>query len=252
MTKSLKIAFGDFLTPKFLLLSTLPLFFTTLILGIVFYFSGGEVLKLLDSAITSGDFEILRDYPVLQKILSFWLIKWLFSAIFYTLGAILTIFLSLLITLIVIGFLTPIATNWVNSKHYNLPIAVRAKFGYCARLMIREFGVFLLISLAISPLIFVPFVGFLAINIPLFYLYFKFMLIDVASNCLEMDEFEQEIKKCGGKEFILGALLCYLLCLIPFVGVFMQLFFVIFLAHILLAKKAAKFASCAPIIRPLE
>ncbi|HDX8147265.1 TPA: hypothetical protein RQJ23_001760, partial [Campylobacter fetus] len=92
------------------------------------------------------------------------------------------------------------------------------------------------ILLICTPFLFVPFLNLFIINLPFFYLFYKFMLIDVASNCMDKTMFEITMIKGAGLGFALSAILFYLLCLIPFIGLFFQLFFVMFFTHLLFKK----------------
>ena len=67
------------------------------------------------------------------------------------------------------------------------------------------------------------------------------MLIDIASNTSDSLIFEIDMQKGGGVKFFSASVLFYILTLVPFVGLFLQIFFVIFLSHILLEKNSRGF-----------
>ena len=89
-------------------------------------------------------------------------------------------------------------------------------------------------------LLFVPVINLFIINVPFFYIYYKLVLIDVASNALSAKSFERSYKMGGGYKFALSAFIFYLLCLIPLVGLFFQLFFIIFLTHVVLIDESTR------------
>ena len=233
MIKLFKLSFRDFWTKKFILWAILPILLPLIALFSLLYFGGAELLNSLEIWLESGDISLLNNYPFLQKIVSFPLTKWLFSAIFYVASTFLILILAVVFATITVGFITPIITHEINHRHYNKIIQNEPNFWLITKKMLKEIGIFLLIFLAVSPLFFLPLLNLIAINIPLFYIYYKFMLIDVASNTLDEQNFLKTYKKGGGGTFFITTLFFYILCLVPFVGLLGQIYFVICLSHII-------------------
>lgn len=233
MGKIFDISIKDFLTKKFILLSLLPLLGAVLVLGILAFFGGKEGFENLQIAIANGDFTILQNYPIISKILNYSITKWIIGAFFYIAGTFLVLIFSVIIAVIIAGFLTPVVTKEINLRHYNLERQNEVSFLKVVKLMATSLLKFIAIFLICLVFYFVPILNLFVINIPFFYLFYKFLLIDVASNSLNKERFEKIYKKGGGYKFMLSCFLFYLLCLIPLVGLFLQLFFVIFLSHIL-------------------
>lgn len=126
MIRNFKLALDDFLTPKFLLLSTLPLVLSIIFLSAIMIFGGREIYEALSVGASSGDFGFLDEekFPLIAKILSFGATKWVISALFYVAGSFLVLILSVFIALIVAGFLTPVVANEIKRRHYrNLEIS---------------------------------------------------------------------------------------------------------------------------------
>ncbi|MSN96158.1 hypothetical protein F1B92_02930 [Campylobacter sp. FMV-PI01] len=236
MIKIFQLSIKDFLTKKFLILSFLPFFCAILILSAFMIFGGNEIFDALNQGAKTGDFNFLNEdkYPFLAKILTYKITRWIISAIFYTLASFLVVIFSVIMAAIIAGFLTPIISKDVNLKYYNIKIKNQPKFARILRLMIKEILIFLLLFLLSLPFLFIPIINIFVLNIPFFYLYHKFMLLDVASNTLEEYRFEILYKKSGGYMFIFACLIFYIVSLVPFLGVFLQIFFVINLSHILL------------------
>ena len=233
MGKVFDISLKDFLTKKFILLSLLPLLGAVLVLGILAFFGGKEGFETLQSAIANGDFTLLQNYPIISKILSYGVTKWIIGAFFYIAGTFLVLIFSVVIAVIIAGFLTPVVTKEINSRHYNLAKQNEVSFLKVIKLMATSLLKFIAIFLICLVFYFVPILNLFVINVPFFYLFYKFLLIDVASNSLNSDRFDKIYRQGGGYKFMFSCFLFYLLCLIPLVGLFLQLFFVIFLSHIL-------------------
>ncbi|WP_228568545.1 EI24 domain-containing protein [Campylobacter sputorum] len=238
MIKIFQISLREFLTKKFILLSTLPLIVSVLILGGFLIFGGIEFFSMLNDGAKSGDFSFIDEaqYPLLTSILAFALTKWLIIAIFYMIGVFFVVIISVVIALIVAGFLTPIVTNHLNQKYYHYHRFEEISFLKSLKLMmivLLKVCLFLLISI---PFLFIPLINLIVVNIPFFYLYYKFMLLDVGSNALNKNDFEILWLRDGGNDFKLSCLVFYIVSLVPFLGLFLQLFFVIFLSNLIYKK----------------
>lgn len=216
----------DFFTKKFILLSILPAIFSVIIFGFLVFFGGSELyLNLIENP------EILASKEsFFGKFLSYDFAKFLIILLISTAGFFLVLVLSFLSATLISGFLTPVVTRFVNQKYYNKNIENLPNFALVMKLLVVTFFKFILIFVAILPFLLIPFVNLVILNIPFFYLYYKFMLIDVASNTLNLPQFHSFIKESGNFKFY--CFLFYCLSLIPLFGLFFQLFFVMFLSHI--------------------
>lgn len=233
------VSLKDFLTKKFIILSLLPLLVSLLVFGGFIIFGGNELFSILSEGAKSGDYSFLNEaeYPLVTKILTYAITKWIIGALFYVAGTFLVLMLSVFTALLVAGFLTPIVTKDINLKYYNIERSSEVSFLRVTKLMGFDLLKFIGILLLCLPFLFVPLVNLFVINIPFFYLYYKFILVDVASNALNASQFEYTYKKGGGYSFIFACLGFYILCLVPLVGLLLQLFFVIYLTHILYIKE---------------
>lgn len=124
----LRLSIKDLFTPKFIALSILPLVFSALIIAAIAMFGGRELYEALNAAIP-GEAGALAEYPMLAKILSLGIAKWLIGAIFYAVGAYLVVMLSVFCALAVAGFLTPMIAREINRRHYRVDEAQLANVG---------------------------------------------------------------------------------------------------------------------------
>lgn len=232
----------DFLTPKFIALSVLPLVCSVALFGWVVFFGGSELMDALKAGAASGDFAFLdeQSFPFIATLLSFSVTKWIIAAIFYTLGAFLAMFLSVFVALIIAGFLTPVVAKEINARHYKISIKdeipLTRVLGLSAQVVLKFLGIFLVCL----PLIaFVPFVNLLVLNVPFFYLYYRLLLVDVGSSTLNTPKFELAWLEGGGRRFMFACAGFYLISLVPLLGLLFQLFFIIFLSHLMFQKYMA-------------
>ncbi|OUT12171.1 hypothetical protein B9N63_08435 [Campylobacter concisus] len=242
MINLLRLGFKDFFTAKFIALSILPLCLSIICLAWLSIWGGGEIFDVLSEGARSGNYSFIDTNSTLSsyaiRILSFSATKWIVSILFYVLSTFLTIIISIIIALIVAGFLTPVVTKEINKRHYNYVLKSEVSTARVLKVMTVEIMKFLGILLICLPLLFVPFVNFFIINVPFFYIYCKLLLIDIGSNTLDSDKFELALLEGGGIKFIAFTLLFYLISLVPLVGLFFQLYFVIVLSHLFFEKEA--------------
>ena len=242
MINLLRLGFKDFFTAKFIVLSILPLCLSIFSLAWLTIWGGGEIFDLLSDSAKNENFTFLEANSALSfiaiKILSFSATKWIVSILFYILSTFLTIIVSIVIALVVAGFLTPVVTKEINKRHYNYVLKSEASTARVLKVMMIEIMKFLGILLVCLPLLFVPFVNFFIINVPFFYIYYKLLLIDIGSNTLDSDKFELALLEGGGIKFVAFTFLFYLISLVPLVGLFFQLYFVIVLSHLFYQREA--------------
>lgn len=242
MINLLRLSFKDFFIAKFITLSILPLFLSICSLTWLTIWGGGEIFDLLSDSAKNENFAFLEPNSTLSfiaiKILSFSATKWIVSILFYILSTFLTIIVSIVIALVVAGFLTPVVAKEINKRHYNYVLKNEVSTARVLKVMMVEIMKFLGILLVCLPLLLVPFVNFFIINVPFFYIYYKLLLIDVGSNTLDSDKFELALLEGGGIKFIAFTLLFYLISLVPLVGLFFQLYFVIVLSHLFFEREA--------------
>ncbi len=233
LSKSLK----DFFSIKFLLLSTLPFLISFLIFGSFFLYSGSEFINFLNTTTSGGNFANINPvvHPVVNYILTLTFVKWAIITFFYLFGTFLMLLISIIIAVIVIGFFTPYIVKTIRNKYYPKFITSEISFGKVLWLYLKIVGVFLFLILVAIPLLIVPGVNFFIFNIPFYYLFHNLLMIDIGSNI----ENEKRFFLITGKEkksFVTATIVCYVLSLIPVLGLFLQLFFVIYLTHLFFEK----------------
>ncbi len=233
LSKSLK----DFFSLRFLLLSTLPFLVSFFIFGAIFLHEGSEFINFLNSTASSGNFAGTDPniHPIINYILAIAFVKWAIVTFFYLFGTFLILLASIIIAVIVIGFFTPYIVNIIQKEHY--PRYTRGEINFIKVIWIylKTILIFFFLILVCIPLLLVPGVNLFVFNIPFYYLFHNILLTDIGSNIENYERFKKIIKK--EKNSFLGATLtCYILSLIPVLGLFLQVFFVIYLTHLFFEK----------------
>ncbi len=234
VTQTLKKGFSDFNTPWFLGLALVPFVVIAVLFAYAWFGFGGDLFTQAQAALDAGRVPFLdaEQHPWLTAILTFSLFKWLFTLFFYLVGIVAVVLLSVLIAAIVIGFFTPVIVRKIQKKHYPDFRFTNEDFTFLSSLWlyIKPAIGFLMLGLIALPLLFVPALNFVAINFPFYYLFHNYMLLDVGSNIVSKKEYLALLKKYRLHFRTLTATL-YGISLIPFLGVFLQVYYVIVLAH---------------------
>ncbi|MDR0762017.1 MAG: EI24 domain-containing protein [Campylobacteraceae bacterium] len=226
-TEILSKTIKDFFSKKFLMLSFAPLFTALIVLFCLMLLGANEALHILKTA-AEGDIGV--NFPVLAKILSFAVTHYILTALIYLFGIFLVLVFSVIIGVLTLGFLTPIVVKTLHRKYYSQyqlqPVGV-SKTLAVTLFIILKFLLFLLLTI---PLMFIPIINVFAFNAVLFYLFYKLLVFDVASNITDEKEIGELLERIRPK-LILICFIFYLLALIPLAGLFLQLFFAIYLTH---------------------
>ena len=230
LSKSLK----DFLSPKFLTLSFAPLFVALIVLSILMFLGVNEVIMMIKTASASGDFSFVDEasYPILTKILSFAVVHWMLTALFYVFGIFLVVVFSIVIAVLTLGFLTPHIVKTLHKQYYShisLPKDTLSVFK-TVLITIFVFVKFILLLIICIPFMFIPIFNIIAFNAPFYYLFHKLIIFDVASNIFSASTYNKALKPYTW-QILLITLCFFILALIPIIGLFLQLFFVIYLTH---------------------
>jgi len=229
-SKSLK----DFLTLRFLLLSTFPFLVSFLVFGAIFLYSGSQFLDFLNSGGAFADVDPAV-HPIINYLLTIAFVKWVIVTFFYLFGTFFILLISVIIAVIVIGFFTPYIVKTIQEEHYPKFIRSEIPFSKVIWMYLKTAGIFIFLILVCIPLLIIPGVNLFIFNVPFYYLFHNILLIDVGSNIEDYDRF-QYITNKEKKDFITVTLVCYILSLIPFFGLFLQVFFVIYLTHLFFEK----------------
>lgn len=231
--KALKLGKDDFLSKKVLALSLAPFIISSisflLLLGYFANSGQSSISKWLLSFnfITSSAFLS----GVVENILNY-----VFLTAFYVIGVFFALTVSMAVAGVVAGFFTPVISGDINAKYYQK--AISKSVGNFAlvkiyALTLLKFG---LLFLCCVGLFFVPVLNLVAFNIAFFYLFYKFMYIDVCSTCADESEFYALMHIGSTFGFKITAFIFYLLCLLPFVGLFLQLYFVSVFSHLIFTR----------------
>jgi len=242
-------ALSDFFTTKFLTLTAAPFIITILISSISLYYFAGQFFDMLnvaaqiaanpDAAQAQSEMaQFAKEHPILAAITGTFLFKAIAGTILFVIGGGFALLASVILSVIIIGFFTPYIVAEVQKRHYptierkaTVPMTDYIVF------MLKKFGLFILFLFISLPFYFIPVINIVAVNVPFYFLFHSLLTRDVAGEILDKDEMKRLFKRAKWR-IAATTFILYLLSLIPLVGVFGQVFFVITLSHQLFQETA--------------
>ncbi len=235
----------DFLTPKMLKFSLLPIIVTIVLMYILFFVLAGigaeQIAQVhieaeqttmqngvphtesLDAYLEGTDF--------MQFLMSYAATAWIATFLIYAIGGFLTLYASIFIAILVIGFLTPYVLKELQQRHYQ-DVELKGYSNFVTALLstLKWASVMLLLFILLIPFYFIPLLNIIAFNLPLYYFFHKMLNYDISTNMNTKDE-ALEIAFKNKNRLRVKTLLLYLISLVPFVVFFTTVFFVIYLGH---------------------
>ncbi len=244
-TNVLSLSIKDLFTSKMLKYSVLPFIFSMIIMYVLFFVVAGFGLEQLGSmdvqtsqtTIENGiphtdSFEAtLEGTALIQFLMSSAITSWIATFLVYTIGTFLTLYFSIFVALIVIGFMTPMILKELQTRHYqDVEMTGHSNIAEGIFLVLKWALVMIGLFIIFVPLYFIPLLNIVAFNFPLYYFFHKVITYDVASTIVTREE-NKKIKYFNATALRLKTLGLYLLSLIPFVIFFASVFYVIYLGH---------------------
>ena len=239
------LSMKDFLSVQMMKYALMP-FIISMILMYTFFFllagAGLDALGSLDVQSTTTTIENgvphtetleakLEGSAIIKFLMSHAITSWIATFLIYAIGGFLTLYVSIIIAILVIGFLTPFVLKELQRRHYKDVEMIGYSNILTGTLMVLKWAlIMLLLFFLFIPLYFIPLVNIVAFNFPLYYFFHKVMTFDIASN-IATDEEDHTMKYRNGTDLRLKTLALYLVSLIPFAVFFGALFYVIYLGH---------------------
>ena len=233
----------DFFTSSMLKIALIPLIVTMVILYMLFFAAadfGISSLQEIAAASQNGE-EVIFDenapfYFVWATYFVVFLFKysftsWIAGFLLYTIGTVIVLQASVILSIIVIGFLTPMILGILHKRYYShLTLHGHGSLLSPLWVMAKSAIVMIILFIVLIPVYFVPVLNVIAFSLPLYYFFHKLLNFDVSSTILSKQEYK-EIYKKEGNSFRLRTLFLYFISMIPFATLFTAVYYIIYLGH---------------------
>lgn len=227
MPSVLSLSLRDFFTKKFLKFALLPLFFGALLLALLSYFGFYWLIDYF-----SAMFGANEGSSFLAWLYSLAIFKILIAISGFLFSSFVVVFASVFIAFLIVAFLTPFIAKEINAKYYHheltSPVSLWSVLLKMGAICLK----FLFFFVCASLLLLIPFINLFIYYFVFYYLFHKLLMLDVASSVLNTDEYKAFYAKSSPFEFKFATLCFYLCSSTPLLGLFLQVFYVIFLSHL--------------------
>lgn len=239
------LSIKDFLTPKMLKYSLLPLIVTLIVMYLLFF----TLASLWVDQLHVMNFQETHTYMqngvehsenisakiqgsgIMEFLASYALTSWIATFLIYVIGGFLTLYASVFIAVVVIGFLTPLVMKELQKRHYkDVEMIGHSNILLSMLSLVKWSVVMILLFIALIPFYFVPVLNIVALNFPLYYFFHKMLTLDVSSNICAREE-DKQIRYFRKNSLRAKTLGLYIISLIPFVVFFGAVFYVIYLGN---------------------
>jgi len=168
---------------------------------------------------------------ILDFLLKYSITSWLVSFLVYTIGSFTMLWFSLFISLVIVGFFTPIILQILQKRYYpNIAIQGDGTVLSSIFMLIKTLFVMVLLLIVLSPLYFIPIVNIIVFNLPFYYFFHKMLHFDVSSTLLSKDQ-AKYIQFHNLTAFRLQSLFLYIISMIPFISLILPVFYIIYIGH---------------------
>ena len=198
----------DFFTSSMLKIALIPLFITMLILYSMFFAAadfGITNLQEIAQASQNGQEVVIDEnapfYFVWFTYLIVFLFKysvtsWLAGFLLYTIGTVLILQASVILSIIIIGFLTPMILGILHKRYYShLELNGYGTLFSSLWELFKSLSMMVLLFLILIPVYFVPVLNIIAFALPLYYFFHKLLNFDVSSTILTKEQYKEIYKK---------------------------------------------------------
>jgi hypothetical protein len=220
-----ELTLKDFFTKKMLTISTIPLIFVVVLLTLFLSFVAEDIVVSIQPYFKvdeSSWFFTIIPSGIVEVIAEF---------LFYIFGTIFILLASIFLGLIVIGFLTPYIIRSIQKRGYaDFNLKGYGSFFDSLLYIIKIVAISLILGIVLIPFYFIPLLNIVVINIPFFFLFHNLLIYDVSTTVAGKKEAEI-IYKVNKMQLYGITTILYSVSLIPFLGIFLQVFFVILLGH---------------------
>ncbi len=194
-------------------------------------YEGGSALTEESNIIYTGDSAFL-DFMLNNSVVS-----WIFLTFSFFLLMMVMFILAMVVAIFIIGFLTPSIMKELQKRHYH-DVALEGHGNVVTGIFhsIKYVMIMFVLLIVLIPFYFIPFVNIIAVNLPFYYLFHKFYMLDVTTTAMTKEQ-TKKMFFFKGNQLRMHTLMLYFLSMVPFAALITPVFNVIVLSHVVLRAK---------------
>ena len=228
-------AFDDFMSPKVILMSIFSIFITISIIFLLLFFIfdySGEITELIPTVLSSmvdDVFKKIENYPFLSFMVEHKLLVSMLHLLVYLGVGVVAYYTFFAIYAFVISFFNIFFIQYIQKKYYTNVELKGMNIFSSVIFYIKTIIIALLLFIVLSPAYLIPAVNLL-IFLPIYYFFHKTIVFDVSSVINTAKEYKK-IKRANWTELKARTGFCFMLTLIPIVGILLYPYYVLYIGH---------------------
>jgi hypothetical protein len=235
-TNIFALALGDTFSPRVLLISLLSFILTLFVfIGAIWLLFGGvgALSAWIAQSLQSFEGSVEQSW-FLSMISLLFITKTIVAILFFFTSAMVVYYLFLMVYSVIVGLFASYFIKEIGTLYY--PSVAFRGIGLLSYvwIVLKTLLWTTLMFLLLSPLVFIPLFNFVLL-VPVFYLFHKLLVLDVASMINSKEEY-LALKKLYAGQMRGISLICFALTVIPFLGVVIYPYYVIVMSHFLFRK----------------
>ncbi len=235
-TNIFALALGDTFSPRVLLVSLLSFILTLFVfIGAIWLLFGGvgALSAWIAQSLQSFEGSVEQSW-FLSMISLLFITKTIVAILFFFTSAMVVYYLFLMVYSVIVGLFASYFIKEIGTLYY--PGVAFRGIGLLSYvwIVLKTLLWTTLMFLLLSPLVFIPLFNFVLL-VPVFYLFHKLLVLDVASMINSKEEY-LSLKKLYAGQMRGISLICFALTVIPFLGVVIYPYYVIVMSHFLFRK----------------
>lgn len=235
-TNIFALALGDTFSPRVLLVSLFSFVLTLVVFisAIWLLFGGvGALSAWIVQSLQSFEGSVEQSW-FLSMVSLLFITKTIVAILFFFTSAMVVYYLFLMVYSVIVGFFASYFIKEIGSLYYPNVLFHGIGFLSYVWIVLKTLLWTTVMFLLLSPLVFIPVLNF-ALLVPVFYLFHKLLVLDVASMINSKEEY-LTLKKLYAGQMRGISLVCFALTIIPFLGVVIYPYYVIVMSHFLFRK----------------
>ncbi|MGB5965230.1 MAG: EI24 domain-containing protein, partial [Sulfurimonadaceae bacterium] len=177
---------------------------------------------------------------ILEFLMQYSITSWLVSFFVFTVGGMFMFVVAIFTAILVIGFLTPAIMRELQMRHYpEVPMEGHGNVMTTLFHSLKYVAITFILLIVLIPFYFIPLINIVAINLPFYYLFHKFYMLDVGTTALTREQYKQ-MMYFKGNNVRTTTVILYVISMIPFAALITPVFNVIVLSHTVFRNKQAQ------------
>ncbi|MCK9162120.1 MAG: EI24 domain-containing protein [Arcobacteraceae bacterium] len=178
--------------------------------------------------------EGLKDSVIVDFILKQAIFSFVLNLLFFLGFGLIIYYIFFILYSFIIGLFTPIVIKDIKNRYYTDVDLYGLSFGTFIWFYLKTIIITIVLFIVLIPFYFIPILNLL-IFLPMYYFFHKTILFDILSSINTLQEYKK-IKDNNYLNLKIKTFICFIIALIPVVGIILYPLYIIYLSHFVFQK----------------